>query len=111
MTTLLADDGVRLDYTEAGDAKGRPVVLIAGFKAPATSWTYQVPELAKAGFRTEGNTPPANDVVGFAPLPATLSVGDDSVRVSVAGTLAPPGSAHTTFTLRFSSAMARQMKS
>jgi len=51
MTTLLADDGVRLDYTEAGDAKGRPVVLIAGFKAPATSWTYQVPELAKAGFR------------------------------------------------------------
>lgn len=51
MTTLLADDGVRLDYTQHGDPHGRPVVLIAGFKAPATSWCYQVPELAKAGFR------------------------------------------------------------
>ena len=27
MTTLLADDGVRLDYTEYGDPAGRPVVL------------------------------------------------------------------------------------
>jgi pimeloyl-ACP methyl ester carboxylesterase len=51
MTTLLADDGVRLDYTEAGDKTGRPVVLVAGFKAPASSWFYQVPELAKAGYR------------------------------------------------------------
>lgn len=51
MTTLLADDGVRLDYTAHGDPHGRPVVLIAGFKAPATSWCYQVPELAKAGYR------------------------------------------------------------
>ena len=32
MTTLLADDGVRLDYTEYGDPDGRPVVLLAGFK-------------------------------------------------------------------------------
>jgi non-heme chloroperoxidase len=51
MTTLLADDGVRLDYTEHGPATGRPVVLIAGFKAAATSWYYQVPVLAKAGYR------------------------------------------------------------
>jgi non-heme chloroperoxidase len=51
MTTLLADDGVRLDYTETGPSTGRAVVLIAGFKAPATSWTYQVPVLAKAGYR------------------------------------------------------------
>ena len=51
MTTLLADDGVRLDYTESGPATGRPVVLIAGFKAAATSWCYQVPALAKAGYR------------------------------------------------------------
>ncbi len=56
----------------------------------------QLAQLAKAGFRTEGNTPPANDVVDFASLPATLSVGDDAVRVSVAGTLAAPGGAHTT---------------
>jgi non-heme chloroperoxidase len=51
MTTLLADDGVRLDYTEHGSPDGRPAVLIAGFKAPATSWYYQVPALAKAGYR------------------------------------------------------------
>jgi non-heme chloroperoxidase len=51
MTTLLADDGVRLEYSEQGPATGRPVVLIAGFKAPATSWHYQVPALAKAGYR------------------------------------------------------------
>jgi pimeloyl-ACP methyl ester carboxylesterase len=51
MTTLLADDGVRLDYTEHGNPDGRPVVLLAGFKAPATSWCYQVPVLAKAGYR------------------------------------------------------------
>ena len=51
MTTLLADDGVRLHYTEHGDPAGRPVVLLAGFKAPATSWFYQVPVLAKAGYR------------------------------------------------------------
>jgi len=51
MTTLLADDGVRLDYTEYGDPAGRPVVLLAGFTAPATSWFYQVPALAKAGYR------------------------------------------------------------
>ncbi len=51
MTTLLADDGVRLDYTEQGPSTGRPVVLIAGFKAAATSWCYQVPVLAKAGYR------------------------------------------------------------
>lgn len=56
----------------------------------------QLAQLAKAGFRTAGNTPPANDVVNFAPLPATLSIGDDTARVSVAGTLAAPSGAHTT---------------
>ncbi len=51
MTTLLADDGVRLGYTESGPTTGRPVVLLAGFKSAATSWRYQVPVLAKAGYR------------------------------------------------------------
>lgn len=51
MTTIMADDGVRLDYTESGPATGRPVVLVAGFKAAATSWRYQVPALARAGYR------------------------------------------------------------
>lgn len=51
MTALLASDGVRLDYTETGDPSGRPVLLIAGFKAAATSWRYQVPALVTAGYR------------------------------------------------------------
>ena len=51
MASLTADDGVRLDYREYGDAKGRPVVLLAGFKAAAASWVYQVDPLAKTGYR------------------------------------------------------------
>lgn len=49
MPTIIADDGVRLEYTQAGDPSGRPVVLLAGFKAPATSWRYQVEPLTRAG--------------------------------------------------------------
>lgn len=45
---ITADDGVRLEYTQAGDPSGRPVMLLAGFKAPATSWRYQVEPLAEA---------------------------------------------------------------
>lgn len=48
---ITADDDVRLDYTEHGDPAGRPAVLLAGFKAPATSWLYQVPALVEAGYR------------------------------------------------------------
>ncbi|MFD7025099.1 alpha/beta fold hydrolase [Promicromonospora sukumoe] len=44
-------DGVRLDLTEQGPADGRPVVLLAGFKAAATSWRFQLPALAGAGYR------------------------------------------------------------
>ena len=51
MTAITADDGVRLDYVESGDPAGRPVVLLAGFKAPATSWRYQLEPLEKAGYR------------------------------------------------------------
>lgn len=51
MTTVMADDGVRLAYVEFGDSRGVPVVLIAGFKAAATSWMYQVPALSDAGYR------------------------------------------------------------
>jgi len=45
MTTLLADDGVRLEYSEQGPATGRPVVLIAGFKAPAITVVGEVVKL------------------------------------------------------------------
>lgn len=48
---VLADDGVRIDYTELGDPSGRAVVLLAGFKAAATSWRYQLTPLAAAGYR------------------------------------------------------------
>ena len=51
MASFTTDDGVRLDYVQSGDPAGRPVVLIAGFKAAATSWLYQVPALEAAGYR------------------------------------------------------------
>jgi non-heme chloroperoxidase len=51
MSSFTTSDGVRLDYVESGDPVGRPVVLVAGFKAAASSWLYQVPALVKAGFR------------------------------------------------------------
>jgi Bacterial extracellular solute-binding protein len=36
----------------------------------------QLAELAKAGFRTEGGTPPKSDVTSFAPVSAPPAVGD-----------------------------------
>ncbi|RFA08610.1 hypothetical protein B7R54_04730 [Subtercola boreus] len=51
MPSITTSDGVRLDYRESGDPAGRPVVLLAGFLAPATSWRYQVDALGAAGFR------------------------------------------------------------
>ncbi len=56
----------------------------------------QLAELANAGFRTEGNTPPGNEVTEFAPLAATLSIGDDPTRVTVANALAAPVTGATT---------------
>ncbi len=49
--SITASDGVRLDYTESGDPSGRPIVLLAGFRAPATSWRFQLPALEGAGSR------------------------------------------------------------
>lgn len=51
LKSITADDGVRLDLGLDGDPAGRPVVLVAGFKAAATSWLYQVPALVEAGHR------------------------------------------------------------
>lgn len=50
MTTITADDGTRLAYERSGSPSGRTIVLLAGFKAAATSWMYQVPALVEAGF-------------------------------------------------------------
>lgn len=50
----------------------------------------QLAELAKAGFRTEGGTPPRSDVTSFAPVSAPLSVGDNAMRATLANALTAP---------------------
>ena len=50
----------------------------------------QLAELAKAGFRTEGGTPPKSDVTSFAPVSAPLSVGDAATRATLANALTAP---------------------
>ncbi len=52
----------------------------------------QLAELAKAGFRVEGVKPPSSDVTSFAALPSTLSVGDDTMRATLANTVTTPSS-------------------
>ena len=60
----------------------------------------QLAELAKAGFRTEGGTPPKSDVTSFAPVSAPMSVGDAATRATLASTLtAPVGSPAVTIML------------
>ncbi len=57
----------------------------------------QLAELTKAGFRTDGGgTPPANDVISFPALGATLSVGDDSTRATLANALSTPSTGPAT---------------
>jgi non-heme chloroperoxidase len=51
MPSITTSDAVRLNYTDEGDPAGRPVVLVAGFLAAATSWLYQVKPLVAAGYR------------------------------------------------------------
>jgi non-heme chloroperoxidase len=48
---IRSSDGVRLSHLETGDPNGRPVLLVAGFKAAATSWKPQLSALEKAGHR------------------------------------------------------------
>ena len=50
----------------------------------------QLAELAKAGFRTEGGTPPQSEVTSFAPVSAPLSVGDNAMRATLANALTAP---------------------
>ncbi|WP_395245140.1 alpha/beta fold hydrolase [Agromyces sp. MMS24-K17] len=51
MPTITASDGTRLHVDEHGDPAGRPVVLVAGFRAATTSWKSQQRALARAGYR------------------------------------------------------------
>lgn len=50
----------------------------------------QLGELAKAGFRAEGTSAPSSDVTKFAPVSAPLSVGDNTMRVTLANAMATP---------------------
>jgi hypothetical protein len=52
----------------------------------------QLEKLAKAGFRVNGVKPPTSPVTSFAALPATLSVGDDAARATLAEAMATPSS-------------------
>lgn len=74
----------------AGDWLSQEQVSAASEFARFMREPEQLAELAKAGFRTEGSTPPQSDVTDFAPLGAPLSVGDNAMRVSLANTLTAP---------------------
>lgn len=49
MPRFTTDDGVSLAYTDTG--RGRPVVLVQGFTAPATAWVLTEDALLDAGYR------------------------------------------------------------
>ncbi|MDT5323546.1 MAG: hypothetical protein QOF25_698, partial [Mycobacterium sp.] len=50
-------------------------------------------ELAKAGFRTDGGTPPKNDVTDLGALSTPVSVGDNAMRATLANAVSGPPSA------------------
>ena len=50
----------------------------------------QLAELSKAGFRTGGGNPPKSDVTSFSPVSAPLSVGDATMRATLANALTTP---------------------
>jgi hypothetical protein len=50
----------------------------------------QLEELAKAGFRTDGGKSPTSDVTDFGALPATVSVGDNGIRATLASSVSAP---------------------
>lgn len=47
--TFTTADGVRLGYADKGN--GLPVILMAGYSAPATSWYREIEVLVKQGYR------------------------------------------------------------
>jgi non-heme chloroperoxidase len=49
MPEITTSDGVRLWASDGGT--GAPVVLVAGFMAPAVSWAFQIDALTDAGYR------------------------------------------------------------
>ena len=74
----------------AGDWLSQEQVRAASEFARFMRKPEQLAELAKAGFRTEGGTPPASDVTASHRLAAPLSVGDSAMRATLANTLTAP---------------------
>ncbi|MGV0813042.1 substrate-binding domain-containing protein [Mycolicibacterium boenickei] len=84
----------------AGDWLEKEQVTAASEFARFLRKPEQLAELAKAGFRAEGTTPPSSDVTDFGDLAAPLSVGDNSMRVTLANsTVAPTESPAVTIML------------
>ncbi|BDB42567.1 substrate-binding domain-containing protein [Mycobacterium kiyosense] len=80
-TVLLSGAWLSQEQTTAASAFSRFM------RTPA-----QQAKLAEAGFRVKDVKPPSSPVTGFAALPATLSVGDDATRATLADTMATPSS-------------------
>jgi hypothetical protein len=74
----------------SGDWLSQEQVSAASEFARFMRKSEQLAELAKAGFRTEGHTPPKSDVTSFAPVSAPLSVGDAATRATLASALTAP---------------------
>ncbi|TRW82387.1 hypothetical protein FK535_13425 [Mycolicibacterium sp. 018/SC-01/001] len=55
----------------------------------------QLAELAKAGFRVQGQQPPASDVVAFGPIGTPVDLGDNALRATIADTLSSPAATPT----------------
>ncbi|WP_029109380.1 substrate-binding domain-containing protein [Mycobacterium sp. URHD0025] len=84
----------------AGDWLEKEQVTAANEFARYLRKPEQLAELAKAGFRAEGTTPPSSDVTDFGKLAAPLSIGDNTMRVTLANaTAAPTGSPAVTIML------------
>ena len=78
-TVLLSESWLSKEQTEAASEFARYL------RKPE-----QLAKLAKAGFRVNGVKPPSSAVTSFAALPATLSVGDDAVRATLADAMSAP---------------------
>ena len=59
--------GVRLQYTEAGPATGKPVLLLPGWPQTAHAWRHVLPRLGEAGYRVIAFDLPGQAESGFMP--------------------------------------------
>lgn len=80
----------------SGDWLSREQVTAASQFARFMREPDRLAELAMAGFRTQGGTPPPSDVTDYPKLGAPLSVGDGAARVKLADALTSPAQAATT---------------